>query len=175
MTWELDFSLVPGADPVAARTASPAPQPALQPAPLPAPLSVQVDTGAESRVESVAKPRTEPAAQDPVVQGSDVWVPKEDRWQDEEEERERKRLRALINGSPSPVEPAVHKAKQEVMPLFAVVTPTPHAVEGALPVVQPLAFDPANPFRNAGLMRDIGGVKGFMQLVKGTHRMPEET
>jgi hypothetical protein len=93
------------------------------------------------------------------------------RWQ-EEEERERKRLRALINGSP--VEQDAPKVTQEVMPLFAVVTHTPQVADGLRPVVQPLPFDPANPFRNAGLMRDIGGAKGFMQLVKGTHRIPED-
>jgi hypothetical protein len=116
----------------------------------------------------------ESVAEEPLVQGGDTWVLKgERRWQDEEgEERERKRLRALIDGSL--VEQDVPDATQEVMPLFAVVTPTPQATEGPLPVVQPLPFDPANPFRNAGLMRDIGGVKGFMQLVRGTHRIPEE-
>lgn len=41
------------------------------------------------------------------------------------------------------------------------------------PVVQPKPFDPRSPFRHAGLMRDIGGVQGFMSVVRGTHRYPE--
>lgn len=35
-------------------------------------------------------------------------------------------------------------------------------------------FHPRHPFRNAGLMRDIGGVHGFMGVVRGTHRIVEE-
>jgi len=34
--------------------------------------------------------------------------------------------------------------------------------------------DPKHPFRHAGLMSDIGGVEGFMCLVRGTHRPVEE-
>lgn len=35
-------------------------------------------------------------------------------------------------------------------------------------------FDPRHPFRNAGLMREIGGVRGFMGVVRGTHRIADE-
>ena len=42
------------------------------------------------------------------------------------------------------------------------------------PVVQPKPFDPSNPWKNAGLMRDIGGVEGFKKVQNGTHRYPED-
>ena len=40
-------------------------------------------------------------------------------------------------------------------------------------VVLPKPRDPANPFRHAGLMRDIGGVQGFMSVQRGMRRFPE--
>tara|TARA_S200000501_G_C20535115_1_gene617457 strand:- start:59 stop:238 length:180 start_codon:yes stop_codon:yes gene_type:complete len=40
-------------------------------------------------------------------------------------------------------------------------------------VVLPKPRDPTNPFRHAGLMRDIGGVQGFMSVRRGTHKFPE--
>jgi hypothetical protein len=41
-------------------------------------------------------------------------------------------------------------------------------------VLGPKTVDPKTPFRHAGLMSDIGGVQGFMNLVKGTHRIAED-
>lgn len=40
-------------------------------------------------------------------------------------------------------------------------------------VVRPKPFDNRSPFRHAGLMRDIGGVQAFMNVMRGTHRFPE--
>lgn len=41
------------------------------------------------------------------------------------------------------------------------------------PVVLPKPRD--RPFRHAGLMREIGGVQGFLNVVRGTHRFPAPT
>ena len=42
------------------------------------------------------------------------------------------------------------------------------------PCVGHKPWDPRRgPFQNAGLMRDIGGVDGFMKVMRGTHRFPE--
>lgn len=40
------------------------------------------------------------------------------------------------------------------------------------PEVEPLPYDPTDPFKGAGLMRDIGGIAGFMKVQRGTHRYP---
>ena len=40
-------------------------------------------------------------------------------------------------------------------------------------IVLPKPRDPGRPFRHAGLMREIGGVQGFLKVVRGTHRFPE--
>ena len=41
------------------------------------------------------------------------------------------------------------------------------------PVVLPKPRD--RPFRHAGLMREIGGVQGFLNVMRGTHRFPAPT
>jgi hypothetical protein len=40
-------------------------------------------------------------------------------------------------------------------------------------IVQPKPYDPLRPLRHAGLMRDIGGVEGFVNVMRGTHRFPD--
>jgi hypothetical protein len=41
------------------------------------------------------------------------------------------------------------------------------------PVVLPKPVDASRLFRHAGLMREIGGVQGFLKIVRGTHRFPK--
>jgi len=136
-------------------------------------------------------------------------------WIIEQEELERKRLRALILGEPEEEEAEaaalgmvpmnINKFQplqevdetdeslfipQPLPPLPSVSTgpvnegrdasdsklmppPPPRPLPyNERPEVQPLPFDPSNPWKNAGLMRDIGGVDGFVKVQKGTHRFP---
>lgn len=59
--------------------------------------------------------------------------------------------------------PPVAKPAREIVPYAMRIVARPRA-----------PFDRQHPFRNAGLMREIGGVHGFMGLVRGTHRIVDE-
>lgn len=57
----------------------------------------------------------------------------------------------------------VAKPEREVIPYCQRIVARPKA-----------PFDPRYPFRNAGLMREIGGVRGFMAVQRGSHRIVDE-
>jgi hypothetical protein len=46
--------------------------------------------------------------------------------------------------------------------------------EDSRPIARPKPIDSGTLFKNAGLMREIGGVDGFARLVKGSHRFVED-
>lgn len=59
--------------------------------------------------------------------------------------------------------PRVAKPEREVIAYHQRIVARPKA-----------PFDPRHPFRNAGLMRDIGGVHGFMSVMRGEYRIVDE-
>lgn len=58
----------------------------------------------------------------------------------------------------------------DVVRVASVTTSVPYAER---PVVLPKPVDASRLFRHAGLMREIGGVQGFLKIVRGTHRFPK--
>lgn len=75
-------------------------------------------------------------------------------------QRKRSPSRERMPPPPAPRRPRVDKA-----PLL------PYSQRA---IVRPKPVDPLRPFRHCGLMREIGGVDGFMKVVRGTHRLAEE-
>ena len=73
-----------------------------------------------------------------------------------EDERERKRLRALID---------VACGFDSAAPALPALFPTAPPPRAGSP-----AFDAGDPFKNAGIMRDIGGVKGFLRMQRAISR-----
>ena len=63
-----------------------------------------------------------------------------------------------------PKRPRLHTPERRVPPVVPYYN---------RPVVFPLPRDPCKPFRHVGLMREIGGARGFMSVVRGTHRFPD--
>lgn len=77
-----------------------------------------------------------------------------------EKQRKRSPSRERMPPPPAPRRPCVDKA-----PLL------PYSQRA---IVRPKPVDPLRPFRHCGLMREIGGVDGFMKVERGTHRLAEE-
>ena len=67
---------------------------------------------------------------------------------------------------------SVTRGKADVPSVANVTARAPYAQR---PAVLPKPSDASRPFRHAGLMREIGGVEGFLRVVRGTHRFPEPT
>ena len=79
----------------------------------------------------------------------------------------------------APAEPPPKRPRTEPPPLMPPPAPRPPPAPHRVPYderprVGPKPTDPHRPFRHAGLMRDIGGVEGYMKVVRGTHRLPED-
>jgi len=174
--WELDFTL---------RTSEPSPPP--PPPPPLQPVSQPVSQPVKELVEHVVVPE-ETHTKD---------------WFLDPEEPERKRLRSLILNEDSPPVDVVSTPMAIVAcpPMAEVdevdesqfipqpLPPLPSQSVGPhnegrdkppvpyeqRPVVQPKPVDPSNPWKNAGLMRDIGGVDGYMKVKRGTHRYPDNS
>ena len=87
-------------------------------------------------------------------------------------------MRALINGDDTDSEP-FGQLEAPSVPRFLVPEPRPprslHTQPGdaTKPTVGPKPVDPQRPFQHSGLMQDIGGVDGFMKVMRGTHRFPD--
>ena len=62
---------------------------------------------------------------------------------------------------------------ESVAGVVSVASVTARVPYAQRPVVLPKPCDPSKLFRHAGLMREIGGVQGFLRVVRGTHRLPE--
>ena len=105
----------------------------------------------------------------PSNEGEDAWhaADAENAW-----------MRSLINGETSTAtQPPMRQPKQPPQPPQPQQPHKPYQppeTYESRPAVEPLPFDPRNPWKNAGLMRDIGGVDGFMKVMRGTHRFPED-
>ena len=84
---------------------------------------------------------------------------------------------------PQPLPPLPHEEDIEDRQLMPPPPPRPrtppvpkeYIPEQERPVVGPKPTDPSNPWRHAGIMRDIGGVDGFMKVMRGTHRFPDNS
>jgi len=96
----------------------------------------------------------------PSNEGEDAWrtADAENAW-----------MLSLINGETSTAtQPPMHQPQQPHKPR------QPPETYESRPAVEPLPCDPRDPWKNVGLMRDIGGVDGFMKVMRGTHRFPED-
>ena len=87
------------------------------------------------------------------------------------------RPRPALLAAPPPkrcmTESVTRGVRRGVADVVSVASVTPRVPYAQRPVVLPKPPDASRPFRHAGLMREIGGVQGFLRVVGGTHRLPE--